>query len=81
VDDEAFEGRIAWWRARFEEHARAEETRIFPRVDSALGDADHEVLGAEILGSRPPIWMVVPERAPRAGATMKLRSRVSLPLP
>jgi hypothetical protein len=82
-EDEAFAERVDALRRMFERHVREEEMHLFPRVDRALGDVDHEVLGAEILASRPPIWMVTTERTlpHRRGARAKLRSRVTLPIP
>ena len=74
---------LAVLRTRFEGHVREEEIGLFPRVERALSDADHEVLGVEILASRPPIWMVTTERSGgrRSSGRAKLRSRVSLPIP
>jgi hemerythrin superfamily protein len=82
-EDEAFAERVAALQRMFERHVREEETRLFPRVDRALGDVDHEVLGAEILASRPPIWMVTTERTlpRRRGIRTRVRSRVTLPIP
>jgi iron-sulfur cluster repair protein YtfE (RIC family) len=83
LEDAAFDARIAALRAIFERHVLEEETRLFPHVERALQKVDQEVLGAQILACRPPIWMVTTERAAarRAGTSVHVASRVSLPIP
>ncbi len=83
LDDPTFEQGIVALRTMFERHVREEEASLFPRVERALADVDHEVLGAEIVASRPPIWMVTTERTPphRVGGHSRLRGHVTLPIP
>jgi hypothetical protein len=82
VGEPAFEEHIASLRTLFERHAREEERTLFPAVERALGSGELELLGAEVLASRPPVWIVTTEGhalQPNAGA--QLSSRVSLPIP
>jgi len=85
VDEPAFEEHVASLRALFERHAREEERTLFPAVERALGDAELELLGAEVLASRPPVWIVTTDRhalqRQGAGLQLQLGSRVSLPIP
>jgi hemerythrin superfamily protein len=61
VQDRAFEPRSEALRLLFAHHVEAEETAVFPRVEAALDDSQLETLGADVLGSRPPIWVVTTE--------------------
>jgi hemerythrin-like domain-containing protein len=61
VQEPAFEPRCDALRLLFEQHVEAEETALFPRVEAALADSQLETLGADVLGSRPPIWVVTTE--------------------
>jgi hemerythrin superfamily protein len=61
VHGPAFQPRFEALRLLFEHHVQAEETELFPRVESALTEAQLERLGAEVLGARPPIWVVTTE--------------------
>lgn len=83
VDEPAFEEHLVSLRMLFERHVREEERTIFPAVERALGAGELELLGAEVLASRPPVWIVTTDRhAPeRQGAGLRLGSRVSLPIP
>jgi iron-sulfur cluster repair protein YtfE (RIC family) len=83
VDEPAFEAHLDTLRTLFERHAREEERTLFPAVERALGDGELELLGAEVLASRPPVWIVTTDRhaRERKGALLRLGSRVSLPLP
>jgi Hemerythrin HHE cation binding domain len=61
VQEPAFEPRSEALRLLFAHHVEAEETAVFPRVEAALADSQLETLGADVLGSRPPIWAVTTE--------------------
>jgi hemerythrin superfamily protein len=61
VQDAAFEPRSQALRLLFAHHAEVEETVLFPEVEKALADSQLETLGADVLGSRPPIWLVTTE--------------------
>jgi hypothetical protein len=61
VQDPAFEPRSEALRLLFAHHVEAEETSIFPRVEAEVADSHLETLGADVLGSRPPIWVVTTE--------------------
>jgi len=61
VQEPAFEPRLQALRSLFAHHVEAEETALFPRVEAALADSQLETLGADVLGSRPPIWVVTGE--------------------
>jgi hypothetical protein len=61
VQEPAFEPRCEALRLLFTQHVEAEETALFPRVEAALADSQLETLGADVLGSRPPIWVVTTE--------------------
>ncbi len=61
VQDPAFEPRSEALRLLFAHHVEAEETTIFPRVEAEVADSQLETLGADVLGSRPPIWVVTTE--------------------
>ncbi len=80
VSDRSFEGRIAALRTLFAEHVRREEVDLFPRVSRGVSDAQRDVLGEEILASRPHVWIVTAEgKTPRpAVGDWRLRSRVSV---
>ncbi len=78
--DRAFGERIAALQVLFAEHVRREEGVFFPRVVRALSEAQRDVLGEEILASRPHVWIVTTEgKAPLyAERQWPLRSRVSV---
>jgi hemerythrin superfamily protein len=80
VGKPSFGERIEALRALFAEHVYAEETDLFPRVVSAVSEAQRELLGAEILASRPPVWIVTTEARARvrSGSEWAMRSRVCL---
>jgi hemerythrin superfamily protein len=61
VQEPAFEPRCEALRLLFTQHVEAEETALFPRVEAALADSQLETLGADVLESRPPIWVVTTE--------------------
>jgi Hemerythrin HHE cation binding domain len=78
VQEPAFEPRCEALRLLFAHHVEAEETAVFPRVEAALGDSQLETLGADVLGSRPPIWVVTTEGRALIHSSKSLRS-VRLP--
>ena len=57
----AFTPRFEALRTLFSHHVQAEETEIFPRVEATVSASRLESLGAEVEGSRPPIWIVTTE--------------------
>jgi hemerythrin superfamily protein len=61
VQEPAFQPRSEALRLLFAHHVEVEETAVFPRVEEALADSQLETLGADVLGSRPPIWVVTTE--------------------
>jgi iron-sulfur cluster repair protein YtfE (RIC family) len=61
VQDPAFEPRSEALRLLFAHHVEVEETVLFPQVEEALADSQLETLGGDVLGSRPPIWLVTTE--------------------
>jgi hemerythrin superfamily protein len=61
VNGPAFRPRFEALRLLFAHHVQAEETELFPRVQAALGPSQLDTLGAEVLDSRPPIWLVTTE--------------------
>ncbi len=61
VQDSAFEPRSEALRLLFAQHVDVEETVLFPQVEEAFVDSQLETLGADVLGSRPPIWLVTTE--------------------
>jgi hypothetical protein len=61
VQEPAFEPRCEALRLLFSQHVEAEETALFPRVEAALAESQLETLGADVLESRPPIWVVTTE--------------------
>ncbi|MGA7119666.1 MAG: hypothetical protein WBY94_06180, partial [Polyangiaceae bacterium] len=82
VGDRSFDERIAALRTLFAEHVRREEVDLFPRVSRGVSAAQRDVLGEEILASRPHVWIVTTEgEKPRDAANdWRLRSRVSVVL-
>lgn len=82
VGDWSFDERIAALRTLFAEHVRREEVNLFPRVSRGVSAAQRDVLGEEILASRPHVWIVTTEgEKPRDAANdWRLRSRVSVVL-
>jgi hemerythrin superfamily protein len=83
VAEASFEERLAALRSLFERHVREEEQDLFPRVERALAADALEQLGADVLASRPPIWIVTSEGhpMPHAEETLRMNARVSLPIP
>ncbi|MBV9949510.1 MAG: hemerythrin domain-containing protein [Myxococcales bacterium] len=83
VSDRTFRERVQVLRELFERHVADEERKLFPRVAASLPDTQLELLGAEILASRPPVWIVSTEGRALvdAGGRWALRSSVSLPVP
>lgn len=83
VSDASFEERLAALRSLFERHVAEEERGLFPRVERALAADALEQLGAEVLASRPPIWIVTTEGhpLPQGEEMLRLGTRVSLPIP
>lgn len=81
VGDASFVARIDALRGFFARHVRDEEAELFPRVVSAVSEARREALGAEILASRPPVWIVTIEGRPsaRRDEDWARRGRVCLP--
>jgi hemerythrin superfamily protein len=78
--DPSFDDRIAALKARFIQHVRDQEVELFPRVTREVSDAQREAIGAEILASRPPLWIVTTEGGALAhpGDEWAARSRLSL---
>jgi len=83
VADPSFGGRLDGLRTLFELHVSEQEDDLFKRVRAALGTAELGALGAEVLASRPPVWIVTREGPTPAGPRdgWALRSRVSVPIP
>jgi hemerythrin-like domain-containing protein len=83
VGSEPFGERLETLRAMFDRHVESEEAELFPRVEAALGRIEIEALGAEVVASRPCVWVVMKEGQAerRPGDPRVLRSRVSLPIP
>jgi hemerythrin superfamily protein len=83
VTDESFGERIGSLRGIFADHVKNEEVEVFPRVACALPVAELEILGAEILASRPPVWIVTTEGRAlvQSDGEWALRGSVSLPIP
>jgi iron-sulfur cluster repair protein YtfE (RIC family) len=81
VGHPSFRDRFHELRALFGQHVRAEEMHLFPSVEAAMGRAELEVLGAQVLASRPAVWIVTAESRPPAtpAESWPVRSRVSLP--
>jgi hypothetical protein len=79
--DPAFAERMVALRGVFESHAADQEGALFPRVCGAFGEAELEVLGADIRASRPPVWVVTTESGLLRGrhGGLSARSAVSLP--
>jgi hemerythrin superfamily protein len=80
--DASFDERIETLRLLFEEHAFDQEAVVFPRLMGGVSEAEREALGAEILASRPPVWVVTTEgreRVHSASAEWSARSQVRLP--
>jgi hemerythrin superfamily protein len=82
IGDPAFAERLVALREIFGRHVAEEESMLFPRVERALSELDHEALGEEILASRPPVWIVTTEERALVHADDPiLRGCVSLPIP
>jgi hemerythrin superfamily protein len=76
-----FGDRLRELRDLFGQHVRAEETHLFPSVEATIRAADLDALGAQVLASRPAVWIVTAESRPSApvAETWPVRSCVSLP--
>lgn len=76
-----FEERMGALRALFAQHVKDEEAEIFPRVLRAVPEAQRAALGADILASRPPVWIVTTENHGLEGSSgdWALRSQICLP--
>jgi len=83
VSDAAFVEHLRALRDLFRQHVRVEESELLPAVERALSPVELEMLGAEVLASRPPIWIVTSEGAAlmHADDPFLARTRVSLPIP
>lgn len=84
----SFPARLDLLRRLFAQHVRDEELTLFPAVTAGSSDAELEALGAEILSSRPPVWIVTSEAEAAEGRSLvlsggnwALRSGVTLPTP
>jgi hemerythrin superfamily protein len=75
--------RLETLRQMFDRHVEREEADLFPRVEAVLGRLEIEALGAEVVASRPCVWLVMREgqALQRPGDPRVLRSRVSIPIP
>ncbi len=60
--DPSFPARVDSARMRFEEHVREEEESLFPRIERSASPEQLDALAARIAKSRPPVWIVTPER-------------------
>jgi hemerythrin superfamily protein len=80
VGHPSFGERITALQTLFAEHVRGQEAEVFPRVVRLVSEAKRVALGAEILASRPHVWMVTTEgKTPiHAVGDWPLRSRVSV---
>ncbi|HEY4015069.1 MAG TPA: hemerythrin domain-containing protein [Polyangiaceae bacterium] len=79
LGDATFSQRIDALKGSFAQHVRDEEAQVFPRFMSAVPEAQREALGAEILSSRPSVWMVTTAgraAAPARGEEWASRGRV-----
>ena len=83
VVDASFGERVESLRALFSQHINEEEGELFPRVTHAVSVAQLAVLGAEVLASRPPVWIVTTEGRAlvQSEGEWALRGSVSLPIP
>ncbi len=79
VHDAAFRPRFDALRLLFEHHVENEENDLFPRVQAALREDELEALGAGILASRPPVWMVTTEAHARLRSEPPSPQSVRLP--
>jgi hemerythrin superfamily protein len=77
------DARVRMLRELVERHAEEEERYVFDEVERRMAEADLALLGHELSGSRPPIWIVVREgtRAFEKLASLTRKSRVTLPIP
>jgi hemerythrin superfamily protein len=81
VGDASFGERIEALHTHFAQHVQDEEAELFPRVLRTVPQAQREALGAEIVASRPPVWIVTTEGGAPIGSSDEwaLGSRVCLP--
>jgi hemerythrin superfamily protein len=63
-----------------ERHAEEEEKHVFEEVERRMPEPELEILGHEISGSRPAIWIVLREGS-RAFERLTRKSRATLPIP
>ncbi len=78
VREPSFQPRFEALQLLFAHHVQAEENELFPRVEAILAAAKLESLGTEVIGSRPPVWVVTTEghaliRSKRGGSTPGVR--------
>jgi hypothetical protein len=81
IADAALASKIDVLRQLVAKHQSEEEEDLFVRVERAFGDAELEVLGEEILNSRPPVWIVTTDATAIPRAFRRWRSRVTLAMP
>jgi hemerythrin superfamily protein len=77
--DPQLEAKIDQLREMVLNHQREEESGLFAQVVEAMTDAELEVLGRELLASRPPIWIVTSD-AQHAQVRERF-GRMTLPIP
>jgi hemerythrin superfamily protein len=77
--DAAIDTKIDVLRQLVQKHQGEEEGDLFVRVERALTGAELEVLGEEILNSRPPVWIVTTDAKPPSQRGW--RGRVTLAIP
>jgi hemerythrin superfamily protein len=82
VTDPSFGERLASLHQLFELHACHEEGELFPRFAQAASPSQLQMLGDEIVASRPPVWIVTTEGRSlvQSNSEWSLRSRLSLEL-
>ena len=61
VREPSFQPRFEALRLLFSHHVQEEESELFPRVAAVLAAPQLDALGAEVVGARPPIWVVTTE--------------------
>jgi hemerythrin superfamily protein len=79
TSDEAIDAKIDVLRQLVQKHDREEEEDLFLRVERALTDAELEVLGQEILNSRPPVWIVTTDKKPPSQRGWRGRMTLAIP--
>jgi hemerythrin superfamily protein len=61
VREPSFQPRFEALRLLFTHHVQEEESELFPRVEAAIEAPQLDALGTEVMGARPPIWVVTTE--------------------